>query len=409
MLDLAGYTSVALLFLITLCLALRWPDIFHFIFAALIIRVLILLLGQDLITLPDSTADAETFERMAWEMGQEGYFYVLSNYPGPSPHFISWLIAIPYSFFGRSLLMAQSISLLFGIGSVFLSWKTASLLWNNNIANKVGWMIALFPTLILYSVLVMREAYIVFFIVVALYGVITWFKTDNFKSIIIAMIGFIGATYFHGGMFVGIIVFTLIISISVLQKIFKALLNHRIRLKNFVLVILIVAASSYYFSNKLRVPYLGTFKSTSNLMSLMSKTNVSTRGTAAWPRWTVKKSPIELLYKGPVRSIYIMFSPFPWEVNKIKHLIGMLDSFIYMCLSFIILRNIKTIWRDPISRTILIILLSYIFVFGFGVGNFGTGIRHRSKFVIMFILLAAPFIPKFVFLKKENLNKSKIN
>ena len=80
-----------------------------------------------------------------------------------------------------------------------------------------------------------------------------------------------------------------------------------------------------------------------------------------------------------------------------------------MCLSFIILRNIKTIWRDPISRTILIILLSYIFVFGFGVGNFGTGIRHRSKFVIMFILLAAPFIPKFVFLKKENLNKSKIN
>jgi len=47
----------------------------------------------------------------------------------------------------------------------------------------------------------------------------------------------------------------------------------------------------------------------------------------------------------------------------------------------------------------LILLLSYLFVFGIGVGNFGTGIRHRSKFVVMFILLAAPLLKKIVFKK----------
>ena len=50
-------------------------------------------------------------------------------------------------------------------------------------------------------------------------------------------------------------------------------------------------------------------------------------------------------------------------------------------------------------RVLLIILLSYLIVFGVGVGNFGTGIRHRSKFVIIFILLAAPFIKRLT-LKK---------
>ena len=74
----------------------------------------------------------------------------------------------------------------------------------------------------------------------------------------------------------------------------------------------------------------------------------------------------------------------------------MADSFLYMYLSFLILRNIKTIWKDPALRIVLLLLVSYIFVFGFGVGNFGTGIRHRSKFALLFILLAGPLIKKII-------------
>ena len=69
-----------------------------------------------------------------------------------------------------------------------------------------------------------------------------------------------------------------------------------------------------------------------------------------------------------------------------------------------IIHKIKNIWKDPALRIILIILLAYIFVFGMGVGNFGTGIRHRSKFVIMFILLAGPLLKKLMF--KQETSKS---
>ena len=100
--------------------------------------------------------------------------------------------------------------------------------------------------------------------------------------------------------------------------------------------------------------------------------------------------------------MYFIFAPFPWNVNKLSHLTGMFDAFLYTYLTYLIFRNIKYIWRDPSLRFILIILLSYIFIFGFGVGNFGTGIRHRSKLVIMFILLAAPLIKRFIFFKKRD-------
>ena len=404
MLDLLGFASLALLFLFTFCLTLRRPDIINFIFTALIIRILILFLGHYFITLPDSTADAVSFEKVAWELGQEGFFYVLTQYPGPDPRFISWLIAIPYSLFGRSILMAQSMSMFFGISSIFLGYKIASILWNKNIANKVGWTLALFPSLVLYSVLIMREVYVVFFITIALYGIVTLFKTDKLKSFIIAIVGFIGATYFHGAMFVGILVFISIIIVLNLNYFFKSLMKYKISLKNLIIISLIVLSFTYYLSNNIRVPYLGSFERLTNFDALSRKTTLSTRGNASWPEWTVIKSPIEFLYKAPMRSLYVIFSPFPWDVKETKHVIGLLDSLIYIYLSILVLRNIKIIWNDFASRIILILLLTYIFVFGIGVGNSGTGIRHRSKFVIMSILLAAPLLPKFYFFKKGKID-----
>ena len=79
----------------------------------------------------------------------------------------------------------------------------------------------------------------------------------------------------------------------------------------------------------------------------------------------------------------------------------MIDAWLYLYLSILILKNIKHVLRDPILRIILLILIAYLFVFGIGVGNFGTGIRHRSKVVFLFILLAAPYIKNFKFIKKN--------
>ena len=39
-------------------------------------------------------------------------------------------------------------------------------------------------------------------------------------------------------------------------------------------------------------------------------------------------------------------------------------------------------------------------MFAIGVGNFGSGLRHRSKFVFEMILLIGPLIPTLIFKKK---------
>ena len=93
-------------------------------------------------------------------------------------------------------------------------------------------------------------------------------------------------------------------------------------------------------------------------------------------------------------------------IKKPIHVIGLVDGILHMVLVFLVFRNLKVILADRALRTILFVLFFYFLVFGIVVGNFGTAIRHRGKFVIMLILLIAPKIPK-LFLKKNKLKESK--
>jgi hypothetical protein len=94
-----------------------------------------------------------------------------------------------------------------------------------------------------------------------------------------------------------------------------------------------------------------------------------------------------------------------WDLKNSFHIIGFFDAMLYMVLTIYIIKNYKSISTNSIIHVFLLILLTYAIIFGIGIGNFGTGIRHRSKFVVIFIILAAPKIQKFIFSFKKKLYK----
>ena len=408
--DLTGITSIAVICLINLILALNFKEVSRILFVALSIRIFLLLINYYIFPLPDTGGDVYRFEHYAWIYAKDGlsngYEYYINDNTLIDSDFISLLIAIPYSFFGRSILMAQSISLFFGMGVVFIGWLIAVKLWGKSIATKVGWFLALFPTLVLYSVLVLREVYACFFLLIAIYGIINWVDTLSFRSIIITIFGFIGATMFHGAMFIGLIVFIFFIFFQTAKEILADLTKFKFKFKTFIMLSFIVISTSSFLIKKISIPKIGTLAEAEYIpQMILNKTQNFHRGSARYPDWLVPKSEIEILYKGPVRIVYFLFSPFPWNVEKPSHLIGIFDSSLYVFLTFLIFKNRKVIWNDPKLRIIFLILLSYILVYGISVGNFGTAIRHRSKFVTILFLLVAPLLPKLIFSIKNMIKK----
>ena len=404
--DLLGFFSLGIIIFLTLLISLRWPSVSKILFVALFVRIVVLLIGHYLFPLPDAGADAFRFEDRAWGYAQNGFDNILTHYKGPHTYFLSWIISVPYSLFGRSILMAQSISLFFGMGSVFFGWLIAKKLWDDNSAKKAGWFLALFPSLVLYSVLILREVYCSFFLLLAIFGMINWFKTGSLKSFFLIIFGFIAATFFHGALIIGLITFIIILTFRITINISKRLKDLKVTIKTLSICLILTLSYIILINNFINIPKVGRLVNDTGAFGyILEKTNLHYKGEAKYPTWLTPKTEIEILYKSPIRIIYFLFSPFPWDINKPSHLIGMFDGLLYFYLVYKIFCNRKIIWANPVLRFIFLILISYIIVFGVSTGNFGTAIRHRAKFITLFVLLIASSLPKIIFSQKKLKNK----
>lgn len=113
--DLLGITALVFIALCVLLCAYRWPVAAKILWVAFAIRAGAALLHFYLALLPDSSSDARAFGRVAWEWAQGGFGEALGHFTGPGSYFISWIIALFYAATDRSLLLAQSLSVLMDI------------------------------------------------------------------------------------------------------------------------------------------------------------------------------------------------------------------------------------------------------------------------------------------------------
>ena len=400
---LVGLYSLIFVSLITFYFSRKYKSLATILYFALCLRLVTIYLGNYLIILPDSWGDATAFENFAWDLAQHDLLSIFSKFPTNSSYVISWILAFFYSITDRSIIMGQSLSLLFGMGSVLLGSRLGHKIWNEKTSIKIGWILALYPTLILYSSLILREAYVWFFILVAIYGIVCWSKNNSLKALIIITIGFVGATLFHGGMAVGGYIFIIILLITSFMKILTKLKYLKININSLLILIFSIISIFYLISISNLIPKIGGLINNVDSEIILDKIASRNINNAAYPEWIIPKTEFELIYKAPIRIIYFMFSPFLWDIKKNAHFLGFFDGMFHIMLFFLFIKNFKLIWGDRTLRIIFIILASYLVFFGIGTGNFGTGIRHRTKFLIILIIMVAPWIPKFV-LKKNKKN-----
>jgi hypothetical protein len=397
--DLFGLMSLCAIACFVMVCAFAWPKIAKLLWVAFVIRTAATLFHIYVSPLPDSSGDALTFEHLAFEHSQGSFLEVLTDFPGPGSSFYVWLISLAYTLMDRSLLLAQSMSVFMGVGTVLLGWLLARNLWGEQAAKNAGWVLAFFPSLVLYSAIVMREAYIHFFLLLAILGIVHWVREGGLVNIILAILGFVGCTFFHGAMAIGLLIFACAVLFRSYKQVLASFSVNIFIIPIFFLILVTIVLSIIFLSEKLVVYEVKDALSFTDGEFLFELIDLSTRSSelaedgAAYPYFTVPNTLEQAIYKAPIRLGYFLFSPFPWDLRKITHIMGLFDSILYMALSLLLWFNRKKIWMNSAAKLLLLVLLGYLLVFSFGVGNFGTGFRHRAKFVAIFVLLVAPLLP----------------
>ncbi|WP_033845250.1 hypothetical protein, partial [Geobacillus thermoleovorans] len=348
-----------------------------------------------LIPLPDSQADAIMFERLGWEWANDSDRSIFSNFT-TGAFIYSWIISILYMFTDRSPLMIQGINVFLGTISVYLVWLITMKITNANkrVSGFAALIVALWPTLNLYSALTMREEWISFFTIIGIYYSVLWWEKNKIIYFLVSISSFLGSLSFHSGM----VSFLVIYCCLILFRWFSSFLQNKGNsfIRQSLLLMFMAGIIVFVLFTSFGLEKLGKIMN-DGLEGLSDQQEIAARSRAAYLSNLTIQSPVDFVWMTPIRVLYFLFAPFPWMITNLVDVIGFVDSLMIMWLFYGIYKNKESIYKNKSALIILLFLIGGIIVFAIGTSNYGTAIRHRAKLVPLMAILAS--------LKKEKIER----
>jgi hypothetical protein len=400
--DYLGLTVTLLLFFILIVSFFYFTkdrSLIYILVFSLTFRMILAIVNVYIIPLPGGEADAIAFERVGWEYVELWNQERTSVSRNSGAFLYSVWVGILYLIFDRLPIIPHVFNAITGTVTVYLIYNIAFRITESSKVAKVAGIIAmLFPTLNLFSAILLRESFIVFFFSFSLYLFLVWYYDNKVNLLLMSFVLLFAATSLHGG-FIFIALIYIIYALFYQPKFGKWVFSMGRSIFVFIsLGTIILIFGSYIFHQ------LPSFSMLTSPEFFANWVNVASRDTAAYLPGYAPRNLLDVLIQTPVRIIYFLFSPFPWMISSQIHIIGAIDALIYFALFCFSIKGFILLWKYDKSLCILVfsILVITVVVFSWGTSNFGTALRHRQKIVPIFIIMAAIGIRRKILLNLEN-------
>lgn len=364
--------------------------VFYPAFLGLLIKLALCVAGV-YYTLPFSGQDAVNFERFAWEWSRGSLGDIVSDIDVGASYLISSITAIFYHFMGRDVSIPIFINGIMGVMIFYLALILERDMWGlskNSFFFAI--LVAFHPMLNINSAVILRENYIIIFLVLSSIFLVRYFKSKNNLYILLFLASCLVGTFFHAG----VVVFALGLPFYIV------LMSRQITVPGKMAVILVVLGGMVGALNYIDFDKFQSFEDGGLSVDVLAEREENRREAST--AYLVGMSPnnaLDVLWQAPVLSFFLLTKPFPWDVRSGGDLVVFADALLWLFVLLAIWRNWGQIKRNPAAAALLLSLLIAVVAFSYGTGNYGTAFRHRTKFIIMALVIVSPFFPRFKFSK----------
>lgn len=362
--------TLTLIALIATSLVLYRHQLSQLLLIGLIARLALILLHVNVSPLPDSQSDALGFEEMGVSLAQGGFEEAVLNVQ-PGAYSYAWFIGVVYSLIGRNEYVIMLINAFVSMMTVVYALKTAQLLsvTRRKTLLILGLILCFHPTLLLYSVIILRESIFTFCLVFAVYNLVVYTDQKGVGRIMAALAAITVGSVLHS---------SLVVLYPVVALVLYA--KHRtgdiaLRPLIFFFAGVVIAAIAYgMFVAGVGYDKLGMIQD--GLGAYYSRV---ADARTAYLTDLVPNAWYDLIWQIPIRIVYFLFMPFPWLLTQASDYLAFVDAIIWAGLLFVILRNAN--FRQATTQTwpLLISVVLLMMVMAVGTPGYGTGLRHRAK------------------------------
>lgn len=389
------------------------PKISSIILISFIIRIVLVFVDIYFIPLPEAHAgsDVPMFESIAFKWSQMGLPWLLSHFISGSLMY-SWIIGLIYSFIGRNLFIVQGINALFGALIVLNVYLIGKELWSYKEAYLAAIISSLFPTLVYFSAILLREISVIWSFTLGVYFIVVWFKRMDLRSFIVGVVLFLLSLGFHTAMIYSLLVLIIPVIILLISTVKN---GYPKSLSKFLSEILVLSLAFIFIyktswglekiggiiSNNTTPPTppvsINRFKMIlSTLINYLPNVEkIAARDRAAYLTALQIRGFLDFFWQTPIRVIFFLFSPFVWQVRIPLDLFGFFDSLLYIIMGLIILFSLRKIFKNGSALLVFFFLLVGVVLFASTTSNYGTALRHRAKFSPLMIVLCVPFLSQY--------------
>jgi len=275
------------------------------------------------------------------------------------------LLPIPFINSFQSLCMINYIFFL--LLFIFIKKKLSS-------DNSVDYFFLLFPSVLLYSSLALRETLIMVIMFFSVYFIVI--KEQKVLGLIIGLPLLILKFQNY---------FMILLSVMV-----YIILRHRNKAINIAFLLAILFG--IFFPEK--IPIIGPYYSKFERIRLALMAENMIKVTGKFYDWEAAMSMIEplgsgisLVYLVVKNFVYMLFKPLPWECRNVFQIVQSVENIVIVIM--IIMFNSKKIISQQVQQKILflnIMLFVSMSIYGLVVFNFGTAARYKFTFIMIYIV-----------------------
>ena len=363
------------------------------LFVFFCLRILLLYLdfyGKDLAAILHSGGDSERFYEWGLYISED-----LSRMKEISYTFYTDFLAVLYWVIGDQRFFSQFINVILGMWSIFVFYKILDLFKLKD--TKKLFFLALYgfyPQNIIFSSILLREAFIQFFFIYSILFFMQWIIRNNrinvYKTLFFVVLGAV----FHSGMLFGLVVYGFVFLFFDPRKYkFNFSFNKRVVFVLFSGLVLIVLSSKSLLSDTKFSFLVGD--DNQSIIEKYEANRVLEEAGANYLNNYEMNSVLDFVFIAPLKLIYFVFSPMPYDVRGFRDLIAVvLDSSFYYFLIYLIFKS-RNVIRGSVLKIFpkIFFILFFIMSMGFALGtqNSATAIRHRAK-ILPALLIVIVFI-----------------
>jgi len=345
-----------------------------------IIRFLIMLwnvYGREIYCLPGIGTDTEHFFSAGSQIASD--LSLLSKQIYGS--YYSKYLGVLFYLCGNSYLLASYINYLCGVFSIIVIYKTLN---DQDVSIKakmvsVG-LISFGPINMIICSSLRREAFIFLFVSLSLMHVIKWYRSgsliNGFSSLTFVLL----ASVLHAGI-IGVCSGYIILILFYSRKKGK----WHITVRTFVAGLLILISSILIVTRYANVFLAKLYIEDEEDIFFHAQRAV---GDAAYLRGIRINTISDFIRYIPIKIIYFLFSPMPWNWRGINDIIAFgLDSIIYILLAAKLIKGLFQARKNPLAFALSLSSWASITIYRVGCGNSANAMRHRMKVLSLIIAI----------------------